>query len=151
MKATFRQLSTNDVPALLALLEAAFLKAWREETLQKELTHDFSVYIGGFIEGRLVSCAGFWHIMEQADIQTVAVLPAYRKQGIGAETLECLLAAAVKRGACEATLEVRVSNRAALALYERAGFQNAGKRPRYYPDGEDAYILFKPLCQKTVE
>jgi ribosomal-protein-alanine N-acetyltransferase len=86
----------------------------------------------------------YWAILEEAHITIVAVDPAYQQQGLGQAMLWVLLDSARGRGLERATLEVRASNRAAIALYTKFGFRKAGFRKRYYQDnGEDALILWQ--------
>jgi ribosomal-protein-alanine N-acetyltransferase len=76
-----------------------------------------------------------WHLMN------VAVAPERRRAGIARGLISQLVAEG--GGKLPFTLEVRVSNRAAIAMYERLGFRSAGVRPRYYQDnGEDALIMW---------
>jgi ribosomal-protein-alanine N-acetyltransferase len=85
-----------------------------------------------------------WAILEEAHITLLAVDPDYQQQGLGQALLYSLLKAAHERGLERATLEVRASNQAAIALYEKFGFQTAGRRKRYYPEtGEDALVLWR--------
>ncbi|MEI4470982.1 ribosomal protein S18-alanine N-acetyltransferase [Frigidibacter sp. MR17.24] len=85
----------------------------------------------------------------EAELLTIAVPPALRRQGIAGRLVAQFLAAARARGAGTAFLEVAAGNAAARALYLRAGFAEAGRRPRYYrhPDGrtEDALVMSRPL------
>jgi ribosomal-protein-alanine N-acetyltransferase len=75
-------------------------------------------------------------------VTTFAVLPAFRRRGIGGRLLWELVELAVQLGATVVTLEVRLSNAAARRLYQQFGFRPVGVRPRYYSDnGEDALIL----------
>ncbi len=83
-----------------------------------------------------------WSILEEAHITLLGVDPAYRRQGLGQLLLYVLLTCAQQRSLERATLEVRVSNQGAIALYEQFGFRRAGCRKRYYPDDEDALILW---------
>ncbi|MGP1385962.1 MAG: ribosomal protein S18-alanine N-acetyltransferase [Thainema sp.] len=83
-----------------------------------------------------------WSILEEAHITLLGVDPTYRRQGLGQLLLYVLLTSAQQRGLERATLEVRVSNQSAIALYEQFGFRRAGCRKHYYPDGEDALILW---------
>ncbi|HEY9851732.1 MAG TPA: ribosomal protein S18-alanine N-acetyltransferase, partial [Leptolyngbyaceae cyanobacterium] len=84
-----------------------------------------------------------WAILEEAHITIVAVHPNYRRQGLGQALLLYLLSSAKQRGLERATLEVKVSNQAALSMYEKYGFRVAGRRRGYYQDtGEDALILW---------
>ncbi|MDF0603050.1 GNAT family N-acetyltransferase [Psychromarinibacter sp. C21-152] len=96
---------------------------------------------GGVVLGRAV--AG------EAELLTLAVDPARRRQGIGQKLLARFEAETARRGAGDAFLEVAADNRAALALYRGAGWAEAGRRPGYYraPDGArtDAVILKKAL------
>jgi len=85
-----------------------------------------------------------WAILEECHITIVAVHPTVQRQGLGQAMLLALLEAAYTRGLERATLEVRVTNEAAIALYQKFGFREAGRRKRYYQDtGEDALVLWR--------
>jgi ribosomal-protein-alanine N-acetyltransferase len=76
-----------------------------------------------------------WHLMN------VAVVPERRRMGVATRLISELLE--VSEGELPLTLEVRVSNTEAIAMYEGLGFRSAGVRPRYYQDnGEDALIMW---------
>jgi ribosomal-protein-alanine N-acetyltransferase len=91
----------------------------------------------------LLGIACLWAIAEEAHITLLAVHPNYRRQGLGQTLLYAMLAKAWLRQLEWATLEVRVSNPVAIALYRAFGFQDVGRRRRYYQDtGEDALILW---------
>lgn len=93
----------------------------------------------------LLGYAGFWLLVDEAHICTIAVHPQWRGQGLGELLLLSLLDYAVKSGGLRATLEVRVSNRVALGLYHKYGFKIVSRRKRYYSDNnEDAYIMTTP-------
>ncbi len=92
-----------------------------------------------------------WAILEEAHITLLAVDPDYQRQGLGQTLLWGLLHCARSRGLEWATLEVRAGNRPALALYDKLGFCTVGERRHYYPDGENALILWhkglqEPAC-----
>jgi [ribosomal protein S18]-alanine N-acetyltransferase len=90
-----------------------------------------------------------WAILEEAHITVLAVHPDHQRQGLGQALLCGLLVAAQRRGLEWATLEVRGSNETALALYRKFGFQEVGKRRRYYQNPEeDAVILWLKGLQK---
>jgi ribosomal-protein-alanine N-acetyltransferase len=95
--------------------------------------------------GPILGYAGFWVMYDEAHISTLAVRAAHRRQGLGELLLISLLDEAYRLGAARATLEVRVSNLAAQALYAKYGFQQVGRRKAYYSDNrEDALILTTP-------
>jgi len=81
----------------------------------------------------------------EAEVLTIGVAPEAQNQGVGSALLKSALAAAAALGARAMHLEVAVSNDAARALYERAGFEHVGRRPRYYDDGSDALLFRKSL------
>ena len=91
----------------------------------------------GFILAR--SIAG------EAEVLTIAVDPALRRQGLGRTLLQAGLALAVQAGAGAAFLEVEVGNAAAIGLYERAGFIEVGRRRGYYANGVDALVYRRDL------
>jgi len=85
---------------------------------------------------------GVWLLPDEAHIVTIAVRDSHRRQGIGELLLISAIKLAQRNGQGLVTLECRVSNEAALGLYEKYGFQQVGLRPRYYSDNhEDAYVL----------
>jgi [ribosomal protein S18]-alanine N-acetyltransferase len=95
-----------------------------------------------------------WTISDETHLISLAVHPAFRRQGLGCAILLGLLTYARGRGSNYATLEVRASNQAAIALYETFGFKTAGRRPHYYSDprsntSEDALILWRSGLQTT--
>ena len=95
------------------------------------MQNKLAVYFVAKDNGKCIGYAGFWNVSGEGDITNVAVLPEYRKNGIGS-MLELL------------TLEVRKSNIAAQGLYKKYGFDIIGERKRYYSDnGEDAWIMTK--------
>jgi len=94
---------------------------------------------------RIVGFAGMWHMFDEAHITTIGVEPEQRGKGLGELMLVVLIDEAIRRGASWLTLEVRVSNEAAQALYLKYGFTVHGTRKRYYSDNnEDAYVMWSP-------
>lgn len=85
---------------------------------------------------------GVWMLADEAHIVTLAVRESYRRRGIAEQLLIAAIQLAQAKEQALVTLECRVSNAPALALYEKYGFQKLGLRPRYYSDNhEDAYVL----------
>ncbi len=87
-----------------------------------------------------------WRVAaDEAEILTLAVLPPWRRSGIGRALLTDALAASAQDGARAMFLEVAVGNERALALYRSAGFAEIGRRPAYYPGGDDALTMRRGL------
>ena len=136
----------DDIPAVLEIEQASFTTPWPPEAFNQELRHNRLARYTVARQGRaVVGYAGVWLMVDEAHITTFAVHPDWRRQGVGSRLLLALLVVAEELGADRMTLEVRVSNAAAQALYEAHGFAIAGRRERYYTDdGEDAYIMTTP-------
>jgi ribosomal-protein-alanine N-acetyltransferase len=93
----------------------------------------------------VIGFAGMWLAFDEAHITTIGVDPVQRGRGLGELLLLCMFDEAVERGANWLTLEVRVTNAAAQALYRKYGFTAHGTRKRYYSDNnEDALIMWSP-------
>lgn len=99
----------------------------------------------------LLGYAGFWMMVDEAHVSTIAAHPHWRRHGIGELLLLALIDRATEIGAHSVTLEVRVSNVGAQTLYRKYGFETTGMRKRYYSDNnEDALIMTTPLVT-TIE
>ena len=136
-----KRLVYSDLPAVLAIERRSFQTPWSLAMFVLELSKPAGICLaatrGEKLIGYLVCSryADVWHLMN------VAVTPEWRRQGVASQLLEQLFDAAGPEA--RHTLEVRTSNRAAIAMYERFGFRRAGHRRRYYHDnGEDALIMW---------
>ena len=103
----------------------------------------------GLLESNpVIGYAGFWLLVDEAHICTIAVGPQWQGRGLGELLLISLLDWGQESGALRATLEVRLSNRVAQELYRKYHFEIVGRRKRYYTDNnEDAYIMTTPLFE----
>ncbi|MFC2050298.1 ribosomal protein S18-alanine N-acetyltransferase [Chloroflexota bacterium] len=101
----------------------------------------------------IVGIAGFWVMVDEAHITTLAVRDSYRRRGVGERLLIEIIEMAVQFNVNVVTLEVRVSNKQAHELYEKYGFQKVGLRRAYYTDnGEDALLMTTdPLISNTFQ
>lgn len=91
----------------------------------------------------IIGFAGMWLAFDEAHITTIGVEPDFRGHGLGELLLLCMVDEAISRGANWMTLEVRISNLSAQALYRKYGFTVHGARKRYYSDNnEDALIMW---------
>jgi ribosomal-protein-alanine N-acetyltransferase len=134
-----------DIDAIAALEAESFTNPWPREQLVWELTNSdvTRVFVLRDELGVIVAFCLCWVIFDELHINTLAVAPVERLKGRGTLLMRHVLAETSHEGARKATLEVRASNQAALALYERLGFRVTATRPGYYtnPD-EDALILW---------
>ena len=157
---TIQSLSQVDLSAIVELDLICFGGLWSKEAYQREIDSpncDIQGVFSSKTGKKLLGMGCFWLILEEAHITILAINPEYHRQGMGAALLYSLIKTARDRGLERATLEVRVSNQAAISLYEKFGFKVAGRRKRYYQDnGEDALILWlggihQPDFQKNLD
>ncbi len=140
----------DDLPEIMAIERRVFSQAWTSGIYRRELTaNPWSHYrlLRGLAPDLppILAYGGIWQLEETAHIPTIATHPRYTGRKLGGYLLLHLLILAQGLGCTEATLEVRVSNIAAQALYRRTRFAEAGRRRRYYSDNnEDALIMTRP-------
>jgi len=142
-----RRLTYADLPQIIAIERRAFPTPWSLAMFVLELSKPSGICLVALSDERVVGylvCSRYdivWHVMN------VAVDPARRREGIATALLDHLFEMADKPGE-QYTLEVRTSNDAAIALYERFGFRSAGVRPGYYHDNkEDALIMWRVVAE----
>jgi ribosomal-protein-alanine N-acetyltransferase len=131
----------SDLPAVLAIERRSFQTPWSLAMFVLELSKPSGICLAAEGDEGLIGylvCSRYadvWHLMN------VAVTPEWRRQGVASRLLESLFDEA--RPDARYTLEVRTSNRGAIAMYRRFGFRPAGHRRRYYHDnGEDALVMW---------
>ena len=128
-----RRMRLKDVDQVAALEEATFARPWSRESFRQELTRNVAArYVVAEENGEILGYAGAWVILDESHITNVAVTEGERGHGIGTALMEKLLWYLSNLGASYATLEVRVSNSRAQAMYTKLGFIKAGKRKKYY-------------------
>jgi [ribosomal protein S18]-alanine N-acetyltransferase len=136
-----RRLGYGDLPSVISVERRSFPTPWSLAMFVLELSKPSGICLAAEDSEGLVGylvCARYddvWHLMN------VAVHPDRRRRGVATELIERLFDNAGTDA--RFTLEVRVSNGPAIAMYQRFGFRSAGRRRRYYHDnGEDALIMW---------
>jgi ribosomal-protein-alanine N-acetyltransferase len=137
----------DDIPAVVAIDRTSFPNPWPERSYIYELKYNpssrlFVAEVCEEDEFRVVGFIGFWFVIDEAHISTVAVHPNFRGYKIGDRLVARALRAVKELGGCLVSLEVRESNQVALSLYRKYGFKKVGRRKRYYRDNkEDAIVM----------
>jgi [ribosomal protein S18]-alanine N-acetyltransferase len=139
-----REMRPRDIPQVVAIENATSATPWTRAMFMSELgrpgTLDLVADRGGDVLAYVMVSryADVWHILN------LCVRESQRGQGLGARMLDELFVRAGRKAHLGFTLEVRVSNDAAIRLYRRKGFLEHGIRPGYYSDnGEDAIIMWR--------
>lgn len=129
--------------AVLGIEAQVYPRPWSARLFEDELTRGGRHYVVARVGPTVVGYAGLLMIADDGHVATVAVDPAWQGHGIGTRLMAELVHGALALGAKQLTLEVRVSNVAAQAVYRRFGFAPAGARKGYYADnGEDALVMW---------
>ncbi len=119
---------------------------WPWKEFEHELHENpFAILLVDEEEGRVVGYLDYWILYEQAQAATIGVDPEYQNRGIGSALLSYAEKDAADQGCETFSLEVRVSNAKARHLYEKHGFIQVNIRKGYYENGEDAYLMVKPI------
>jgi ribosomal-protein-alanine N-acetyltransferase len=162
-----------DVPEVMAIEHKAFTLPWSDYTYRHELlenqhshyfvarringsvppadTHWFSRLFRRERRAPIVGYGGFWLVVDESHISTIASDEKWRGHGIGELMLLAMIERSIELGAQIVTLEVRVSNLVAKHLYQKYDFKTVGRRPRYYRDNdEDADLMTVENIQSTM-
>jgi ribosomal-protein-alanine N-acetyltransferase len=149
----WRPLADSDL-AYVAALEAQIHAApWSYGNFRDALAAGYSAQVGER-EGRIVVFGVMMRAPGEAQVLNLSVVPDARRQGLGRALLERFVDDAQRAGAEQIFLEVRLSNRPAIALYESAGFKAVGRRANYYPaargePAEDALVMRRRLREAS--
>lgn len=127
-----RAMELRDVPATAALEAENFSEPWSANSFMEEIKKESSIYLVASEGTDLVGVCGLVTSFDEGEVLNVSVKKEYRKQGIGLQMLQELLAEGKKRGIKHFTLEVREGNMPARSLYEKLGFICEGIRPNFY-------------------
>ena len=138
-------LGPADLQACCELDRDALNRLWTDDQWRRELNNPSARCLGIRQQGRLAAIACGWEIVDELQINVVAVCSRCRQQGLGTTVLTELLRQSAAHGVTWATLEVSSRNLAARALYEKLGFTSHGTRRHYYSDGSDALIKWLEL------
>ena len=147
-----RRATEADLAAIQAIEQGSFPAVWAAAAFAAELALPHARVDVLVEDDRIVGFASYWLVVPGAQhaaevhILSIATHPTARRRGVAAQLLAHALGAGRAIGATLATLEVRRSNAAAIALYARHGFATAHVRKRYYQDNdEDGLVMLASL------
>ncbi len=139
-----RELQDKDIEILSRIEAASFSMPWSAEDFTNLLKHDYCLYLVAEFDGTVAGCCGMTISCNEGNIDNVVVAEEFRGRGIAGELLQELIARGGMQGVEAYTLEVRVSNSAAIHIYEKLGFVSEGIRPDFYEKPvEDAMIMWR--------
>ena len=101
---------------MVAIEESSFTDPWSKKVFEEDMKNELSAWYGAFYGSRLAAYMGFWAVLDEGQINNIATHPDFRRQGIAGRLMEAAFEEGRKKGISAWTLEVRVSNQAAIAL-----------------------------------
>ena len=141
-----RRMNLGDVSAIAELEKLCFSDPWSENSIASEVENPLSYWLVAEVDGVVAGYVGSQTVLDASDMMNLAVSPDYRRRGIGQALVNALVEHLQQNKVIALLLEVRVSNEPAIAIYESLGFEQVGRRPKYYHNPrEDALILRKEL------
>ena len=141
---SLRRMEEMDIPLVAEIEKECFSSPWTEEGLAAETENPSAHFFVLESESTLAAYMGMHIVLDECYIANVAVKRAFRKRGFGRRLVENALAVAKEKGCGFITLEVRISNLAAISLYEKCGFERVGERKNFYTyPTENALIMTK--------
>lgn len=139
-----KKMTADHVAQVAALEKECFSTPWSEKSIASELTNDLALWLVAEEDGCVLGYVGSQTVFPETDMMNIAVTHERRREGIAEVLVDSLIMELKRLGSECLTLEVRVSNKPATALYEKMGFHEAGLRKNYYRNPkEDALILRK--------
>ncbi|NLC97204.1 MAG: ribosomal protein S18-alanine N-acetyltransferase [Erysipelotrichaceae bacterium] len=142
-----REMELNDLSEVFEIEKSIFSSYWSISDYRYELIENpYSKYYILEENNRVIGYVGYWITFDIAQITTIGILKEYQGKGYSNNLMKKVIED-VNKSKCEnISLEVRVSNKTAISLYEKYGFQIVNIRKSYYSDNhEDAYLMVKPL------
>ena len=141
------RLQEKDIDQVAQIEAEIFSVPWSIKSFKDALASEQNIYLKAETDGQIVGYCGIWTSFESADLCNIAVKKEFRKAGLGQKLLEAAAAKGVER----ILLEVRQSNKAAIRLYEKNGFQTIGLRKSYYTKPVEDAILMERFIRKMAE
>jgi ribosomal-protein-alanine N-acetyltransferase len=140
----------EDLDQIIAIENVSFPTPWPMRIFEREIEAQNSYKRVVRFSGSVVAYIVTWTIYDEVHILNIAVHPDFRNIGLGEMLLRDCLGYSYDKGLKLAVLEVRISNKSAIRLYEKIGFKTMRVRKKYYTDtGEDAYVMMYELEQEN--
>lgn len=140
-----RPATENDLPAILEIERKSYQFPWSQEAFRNELVKPFSNVLILVDRGEVAGYIVYWLLFDEAHVLNVTVAPTHRGAGYGARLMRRVINDALAKEMKRVFLEVRTSNAAAIALYQKLGFFTDHVKKSFYEDGEDAYFMVRYL------
>jgi ribosomal-protein-alanine N-acetyltransferase len=151
MDIVIEEATEKELNRILEIEKVSFSNPWSRQIFSIELhDNEFSRIIYARVKDKerdrfVLGYCCYWFVSDEIHITNIAVHPGFRRKGIGERLLQYVLNEASHKKTRLITLEVRMSNKNAKAMYQKLGFQSIAVRKKYYPDNEDALVMLLKL------
>jgi len=136
----------EDLDQVMEIEKKSFSDPWNKSFFSQDIDNQSALPLVAKADDNIIGYVCLWKILDEIQISNIAVSPERRRRGIGEEMMQRILKMAQEEDYRRISLDVRISNKAAINLYEKFGFREAGRRKNYYRHPqEDALILEKVL------
>ena len=148
METEIKRMTPEDVPKAAALEEKCFPFPWSEDAITEELENEKASFFSAYADGKFVGHAGMISALGEGNVCNVAVDPSARRCGVGTSLVKALIDEGKRRDLDVIMLEVRASNAPAIALYEKLGFVEVGRRRNFYSRPIEDGLLYDYYFKK---
>ncbi len=144
---TFQIANKDHVDGMHVIEKQSFITPWSHKSIYDDVTNNkMATYIVVLDSKKVVGYLGFWAIIDEAHITTIAILKTYRRKHLALQLFNKMMEIVKDKEIMAITLEVRENNIPAICLYEKLGFKRESIRKNYYQDtNENALIMWKIL------
>ncbi len=136
-------MNETHIQAVAELEKQCFSLPWNEAMLRPELSNPLSLWLVAVDEDRVIGYIGSQSVCAEADMMNIAVSATYRRRNVAQSLVRALLDGLSQRQVHSLSLEVRASNAPAVALYEKLGFSQVGRRPGYYRRPKEDALIYR--------
>ena len=137
-----RKMKESDLDQVADIAKRAFTRPWSRQGFQEALPAENAIFLVAEENGVVEGYCGMFVAVDEGEIINIAVKPEFQRKGIADRLMQAMLSEGRKRAVYRMFLEVRVSNEAAIRLYEKNGFTRQGIRKDFYKEiHEDAYVM----------
>ncbi|MGX7111262.1 ribosomal protein S18-alanine N-acetyltransferase [Gemella cuniculi] len=138
------KVDVNDLEVLSKIDMDNFEDAWTKEMFKSELKHENSIYYGLFNDGEIIGFCGGWLVADEYQVNKIVIDKPHQNKKLGQIFFTYVMQLLKTQGVKKAMVEVRISNRPAITVYEKAGFDTIDVRKNYYKNnGENAYVMVR--------
>lgn len=139
--------TVEDAPGIAVVEKSSFSMPWSEKAILESMQLKNYIFLKAEADNRVIGYIGFFFSVDSGDVTNIAVLPEYRRQGVGKQLLVKLIDECRNQKISSLLLEVRETNLGAMELYRKTGFEKIGVRKNFYEKPVENAVLMQYICK----